>query len=108
MAAEETPIAAVRRIANIANQLVAGPPNARELVAELFRLYAEVLRQENPTISPIETAPKAKHRKLLLYCPEQGGWQVGEWSEKRWLSTWRLEFLEPTHWTDVPSEPEKM
>jgi hypothetical protein len=54
----------------------------------------------------ISTAPKAQERTLLLYCPEQGGWQTVKWFEGRWVSTADVEVvLEPTHWTDVPEEP---
>jgi hypothetical protein len=47
---------------------------------------------------------RLRERTLLLYCPEQGGWQKGEWC--RWVSTADIEtVLEPTHWTEVPPEP---
>jgi hypothetical protein len=54
---------------------------------------------------PITTAPRETERTILLYCPEQGGWQTGEWCEGRWVSTADIEIvLEPTHWTDVPAD----
>ncbi len=45
-------------------------------------------------------------RSYLLYCPEEGGWHVGVFSEGRWvdLATLTVE-LEPTHWMPVPPEP---
>jgi hypothetical protein len=57
---------------------------------------------------PIATAPRAGERTLLLYCPEQAGWQTGEWCEGQWVSTADIEIvLEPTHWTDVPEPPKE-
>jgi hypothetical protein len=51
-------------------------------------------------------APRELERTLLLYCPEQAGWQTGEWLEGRWVSAADIEtVLEPTHWADVPAEP---
>jgi hypothetical protein len=56
--------------------------------------------------NPVATAPQELERTLLLYCPEQGGWQTGEWCEGRWVSTADIEIvLEPTHWADVPERP---
>lgn len=108
MSESSTPISAVRRIAEISNQLVQGQPHARELVAELFQLFASVLREEAQPIDqpkPMDCAPREARRKLLLYCPNQDGWQVGEWLEGRWMSMWHLDFLEPTHWTEIPNPP---
>jgi len=43
----------------------------------------------------------------VLYCPEQGGWQTGVFSEGRWLDFSTLtKALEPTHFADMPPEPE--
>ena len=44
-------------------------------------------------------------RTLLLFCPEQGGWQTGLFFEGRWLdfATTTVE-LEPTHWLPEPPE----
>ena len=38
---------------------------------------------------PIETAPhdKAQERSLLLWCPEQGGWQTGVWFKGQWMDS---------------------
>ena len=49
--------------------------------------------------------PRIAERTLLLYCPEQGGWQTGEWLHERqcWVSTAAIdEVLEPTMWTEAP------
>jgi len=63
-------------------------------------------RPELATIAPISTAPCEPGHTLLLYCPEQGGWQVGEWLEDDWHSTTDgMELLQPTHWTEVPPAP---
>ena len=40
---------------------------------------------------------------LLLYCPDEGSWLLGLWSE----AAWRLEghaahVLHPTHWLPMP------
>jgi hypothetical protein len=57
---------------------------------------------------PMATAPRELERTLLLYCPEQAGWQTGEWCEGRWVSTADIEIvLEPTHWMDVPLAPKE-
>ena len=60
-----------------------------------------------PTAQPIVTAPKEPERPLLLYCPEQAGWQTGKWVEERgrWVSTAAQQLcLEPTHWMEAPPE----
>ena len=58
----------------------------------------------------IATAPMERERTLLLYCPEQGGWRTGEWLEdqRRWIAISEFdETLHPTHWADLPPEPDK-
>lgn len=56
--------------------------------------------------SPIDTAPKKLERTLLLYCPEQGGWQTGRWVYESWRSTTETELnLGPTHWANLPPDP---
>ena len=57
--------------------------------------------------SPIGDAPTDDpERTLLLFCPEQGGWQTGVFFEGRWLDSSTLtEVLEPTHFTGVPRDP---
>ena len=57
---------------------------------------------------PIETAPhdKAQERSLLLWCPEQGGWQTGMWFNGRWMDSITLSHpLAPTFWTEIPPPP---
>ena len=61
-----------------------------------------------PPAQQMVTAPKEAERPLLLYCPEQAGWQTGKWSEERgrWVSTAAPEMcLEPTHWMERPPDP---
>ena len=59
---------------------------------------------------PIRDAPlDDPERTLLLFCPEQGGWQTGVFFEGRWLDFATLSVeLEPTHFTDVPPDPEEV
>jgi len=99
---------ALQRVADLANQLSKGPANAHELVRELFVAFFDVIREEHWKPQPIRSAPKEAERTLLLYCPEQGGWQTGEWLDDRkcWVSTAAIEeCLEPTLWSDVPPDP---
>ena len=59
-----------------------------------------------PVARLIATAPTDDpERTLLLFCPEQGGWQTGLFFEGRWLdfATTTVE-LEPTHWLSEPPE----
>jgi hypothetical protein len=57
-----------------------------------------------PSPQPIKTAPRQEDRRLLLWCPEQGGWHTGEWCDGRWLDSLTLtEELQPVSWTEVPS-----
>jgi ADP-heptose:LPS heptosyltransferase len=62
-----------------------------------------------PVARLIATAPTDDpERTLLLFCPEQGGWQTGLFFEGRWLdfATLTLE-LEPTYWLPEPPEPDE-
>src|SRR3954452_23714919 len=57
---------------------------------------------------PIETAPHHTYqeRPLLLWCPEQGGWQTGMWFNGRWMDSITLSHpLAPTFWTEIPPPP---
>ena len=67
----------------------------------------------DPTMMPypIETAPRPDHEPvpLLLYCPTEGSWHTGVWSEGAWRLQDHVErVLSPTHWlppsTDVVVE----
>jgi hypothetical protein len=61
-----------------------------------------------PAPMPMSRAPRIAERTLLLYCPEQGGWQTGEWHHDRqcWVSTAAIDHvLEATMWTEAPDEP---
>jgi hypothetical protein len=97
--------ATLSRITRIADEIALAHPDGPELVRELFGL-AVALVQEDRRPQPIETVPRSYDRKLLLYSPSQGGWHVGEWVGARWVDGWTLDFLHPTHWTEVPDEPE--
>ena len=104
-AADEHPLAALNRVTELANDIARHHPTGRELVSELFTEFARVLRDQSLKPMGIETAPKEPGRKLLLYCPKQGGWEIGSWSGERWVSLRTIEFLAPTHWTETPPEP---
>src|SRR4051794_37629628 len=81
---------------------VALPGRVRTIRAE-----AEELRAE-PQPRPSSAAPTDDpERTLLLFCPEQGGWQTGVFLEGRWLdfATLTVE-LEPAHFTDGPPDPD--
>ena len=94
---------ALNRITRIANELARNKPDGHELVKELFEALTEVVREYDFHASPIETAPKEPSRPILLYCPRQGGWELGRWGINQWISARRAEFLEPTHWTEAPA-----
>ena len=59
-------------------------------------------------VRPIENAPTDDPEcTRLLYCPDKGGWHTGVFWEGRWLDAATLTTeLHPTHFTDVPPEPE--
>src|SRR5215204_2356073 len=70
---------------------------AREIVAEA---------QKTTGPQPIDTAPRELEKTLLLFCPEQAGWQAGQWQHGRWISTASVEVeLDPTYWRPIPSDP---
>jgi hypothetical protein len=59
-----------------------------------------------PPAHLIATAPQEPERTLFLYCPEQGGWQTGEWFQGEWTDTLtRDKTLKPTHWMEPPPAP---
>lgn len=59
-----------------------------------------------PAPKDIETAPRALESRILLWCPDEGGWHSGEWFQGRWVSSACLtEVLEPTHWLPLPPDP---
>ena len=94
----------LNRICRIADDIARAHPDGHELVKEIFSLATDLVREELRPL-PIETAPTDPERKLLLYCPEQGGWIVGEWLVGRWTASWTWDLLHPTHWTECPPEP---
>jgi hypothetical protein len=60
---------------------------------DIVALTAVALAPATPTLAapsgpePIATAPREREGTLLPYCPEQAGWQTGEWCDGRWAST---------------------
>ena len=95
----------VSTIITLASRIADEHPRAAQL-AYRIRAEAEELRAE-PTPRPISAAPTDDpERTLLLFCPEQGGWQTGVFFEGRWLdfATLTVE-LEPTHFVDVLPDP---
>jgi hypothetical protein len=58
---------------------------------------------------PIHTAPRQPDTSILLFCPEQGGWQVGGWwtmERPRWVAVLDATIeLEPTYWMPTPADP---
>ena len=60
---------------------------------------------------PIDSAPREPDMSLMLFCPEQGGWHVGEWwpaeEPGKWVAAISTEIeLQPTHWAYVLPAPE--
>ena len=55
---------------------------------------------------PMDTAERDEEIPLLLFCPDQGGWQIGIWFGGHWVdySTLTME-LQPTRWMPVPPNP---
>src|SRR5215207_1349410 len=45
------------------------------------KIVADAQKTTGP--QPIETAPREPERTLLLFCPEQAGWQAGQWQHGR-------------------------
>jgi len=58
------------------------------------------------TPQPLQTAPKVENAPLLLYCPEQGGWQTGFCFGGVWFAVIDHSIsLEPSHWMYLPEDP---
>jgi len=68
--------------------------------------FPDKMRSAHITEQPIETAPREVNRPLLLYCPEQGGSQIGVWSGSGSLDN-LLSYVElsPSHWLPLPPDP---
>ena len=95
------------KIVEAAQQIDPAGPGGTAAFRSVAMAVAEASMSRRP--KPIDTAPRLSGRVLLLYCPEQGGWQTGEWvkHQRCWVSTAEaMERLEPTHWTEVPAAPE--
>ncbi len=66
--------------------------------------------------APMETGLDESPIKVLVYCPDEGGWHVGVWlraghRDGVWMRQgWRAAIdhnieLRPTHWLPYPEEP---
>ena len=56
---------------------------------------------------PIESAPRPGQdpEPLLLYCPDEGCWYTGVWSEGEWrLQGHKERVLHPTHWLPISTD----
>ena len=56
---------------------------------------------------PIESAPRPDRDpvSLLLYCPDEGRWLLGQWSEGAWRLQGHLaRVLHPTHWLPTSTD----
>jgi hypothetical protein len=98
------------KVATALHALAQKCPKARAGIEELLISTPELrgLGLVQDSYKPIQDAPvNDPQRTLLLYCPEQGGWQTGVFFEGHWLdSTTFSVTLHPTHFTDVPPKPE--
>lgn len=68
-----------------------------------------VLRHEGA--KTIDCAPRGLREPLLLFCPGQGGWQVGHWNAGCEPACWVAAVdgetvLDPSHWVETPPPPE--
>ena len=88
-----------------------GPGEADTINALLRILDNEPLvrAQQAAGPQPISTAPREHEACILLFCPEQGGWHVGQWwgvDRARWVAVIddAIE-LEPTLWMPAPADP---
>jgi hypothetical protein len=88
-----------------------GPGEADTINALLRILDNEPLVQAQRAVGPqlIQTAPRQHETSILLFCPEQGGWHVGQWwgvDRARWIAVIDAAIeLEPTHWMPAPAGP---
>src|SRR4051794_6263605 len=89
-----------------------GPGEADTINALLGILDSEALvrSQRAAGAQPIVSAPHQPEVTVLLFCPEQGGWRLGEWwtlDRPRWVAVIDASIeLEPTHWMPAPANPE--
>jgi hypothetical protein len=88
-----------------------GPGEADTINALLGILDNEPLvrAQQFASPQPIATAPREHEASLLLFCPVQGGWQLGQWwgvDRARWVAVLDEGIdLKPTHWMAAPTDP---
>ena len=98
------------KVASVLHDLSQKHPGVREDIETLLMSAPELRGLRTLSASLIKDAPRDDpERTLLLFCPEQGGWQTGVFFEGRWLDFATLSVeLEPTHFTDVPPDPEEV
>jgi hypothetical protein len=90
----------------------AGRPGEAETINALLRAldHVDLLRAQEAAAwpQPIETLTPKPDTSYLLFCPDQGGWRVGEWwaiEGGRWIAAIDTESeLYPTHWTPAPAD----
>ena len=67
--------------------------------------------------APLATGPDETPIKVLVHCPDEGGWHVGVWLRAAYYGGvwfrqgWRAAIdhdleLRPTHWLPYPDEPQ--
>jgi hypothetical protein len=98
----------VRRVAELANKLTGHNPEARGMIRDLFEAFQQVQAHfDRPQL--IATAPREPELPLQLFCPDQGGWHVGEWwptDRPRWVAVIDADHeLQPTHWAPTLAWP---
>jgi hypothetical protein len=99
--------------AALARYVEPGGPGEADTISALLGILdnKSLVRAQNEAgPKPIATAPREHEKSFLLFCPEQGGWHVGQWwgvTRARWVAVIddAIE-LEPTHWMTAPAEPE--
>jgi hypothetical protein len=96
---------ALTRIVEIANELETGNPKARNLIKDLFAAFSEVMAHfEAP--QPISTIGEGLGAVCLVFSPEQGGWNIGQFRNGRWTDVNdAARPLIPTHWLRLPDAP---
>jgi hypothetical protein len=89
----------------LARYVEPGGPGEADTISALLGILdceASVREQRAAGPQPIQTAPRQPEVSVLLFCPEQGGWHLGEWwtlDRPRWVAVIDASIeLEPTHW----------
>ena len=87
--------------------------DASAQISKLFAELADELAQPFDHAMPIGIAPRVCQAPVMLFCPKQGGWHVGEWRETghpgRWVAAIDVLIgLNPTYWAHVPPSPDEV